>query len=284
MPRTPVLLLVCALIAAPVGADARPKAAATRGAEPAFDQAAFSVDFAAADAAHDAGRFADAARLRHSAARHVPEAEQHKDSRAALYRDIAGDFVAASEQVEDEALLREAVATLDEYIAGFSAAYPGEAVSPIVTAAREELQRRLAALQAARRPPPPVFVAPAPAPVTRPGPGPGRGMQIAGGLGFGVGAIVWLATLPAGYRRVHDASNTLWSAGCSTAPTESLCVQANGDYGAAKRLATTGWAVGSLFLAAGVTMFVVGTVRRSRSTVAPAISATSLGLTWQGRF
>lgn len=273
MIRTSVLSLAYALVAAPVDADARPETAATRRAEPAFDQVAFAVDYAAADAAHDAGRFADAARLRHSAASHVPETQLRRADRAALYKDIADDFVAASRQVEDEALLREAVATLDGYVTGFEAAYPGETVSPAVTAAREELQQRLAAFEAARRPPHlPVVVAPAPAPAsapapdTRPAPRPGRGLQIAGGLGFGAGVVVWLATLPAGYRVMHNTQN-------------------DGDYYAAERLVTIGWATGSLFLAAGVSMFVAGTVRRSgRTSVVPAVGATSLGLTWQGRF
>jgi hypothetical protein len=291
MPRTLVLLLVCSLSVAPVVVHARPKADAVASgqAEPGFDRAAFSAEFLAGQTAKEAGKFADAARLWHSAARHMPETRKDQNNRAGLYTRIAGAFVAASERAEDEALLREAVAALDSYIAGFGAAYPGEAVALEVTTARAELQRRLAALEEARRPPPPVIVGPEPPPAPPP-PTPderrqGRVLQGAGGIVFSVGTIVWLATLPVAYGKMKDAGIVYGSAGCSRTSTENECVQAQEDNDAATRRATTGWVTGSLLLAAGVSMFVVGSVRRSnRSTVTPAVSATSIGLTWQGRF
>ena len=292
MPRTLALLLVCSLSVAPVVVHARPQADAVASgqAEPVVDQAALLTEYKAGQDAHDAGNFADAARLWHSAARHLPETRRYQPDRAGLYKNIADDFVAASEQSEDEALLREAVAALDSYIAGFGAAYPGEAVVPEVTMARVELQRRLAALEEARRPPPPVVVAPAPMPAPAPASDErrqGRVLQGAGGIVFSVGTIVWLATLPVAYGKKKGAEVVNDLAGCSPTSSESECVQAREDYGAATRRATTGWVTGSLLLAAGVSMFVVGTVRRSnrsKSTVTPAVSATSIGLTWQGRF
>lgn len=293
MPRTLVLLLVCSLSVAPVVVHARPKvgAVASGHAEPVVDQAALLTEYKAGLDAHDAGRFADAARLWHSAARHLPETRKYQPERARLYNKIADEFVAASERAEDEVLLREAVAALDSYIAGFGAAYPGEAVAPEISAARAALQQRLAALEEARRPPPPVAVAPASMPTPAPTPDErrqGRVLQGAGGIVFSVGTIVWLATLPVAYGKKKGAEVVNDLAGCSPTSSESECVQAREDYGAATRRATTGWVTGSLLLAAGVSMFVVGTVRRSnrsnRSTVTPAVSATSIGLTWQGRF
>lgn len=289
MPRTFVLLLVCSLSVAPVVVHARPKADAVASgqAEPVVDQAALLTEYKAGQEAHDTGRFADAARLWHSAARLLPETRKYQADRAGLYRHIAEAFVAASERADDEALLREAVAALDSYIAGFGAAYPGEAVVSEVTTARAELQRRMAVLEEARRPPPPVVVAPTPMPAPTPTPDErrqGRVLQGAGGIVFSVGTIVWLATLPVAYGKKKDAEVANDLAGCSPTSSENECVQAREDYGAATRRATTGWVTGSLLLAAGVSMFVVGTVRRFKSTVTPAVSATSIGLTWQGRF
>ncbi len=289
MPRTLALLLVCSLSVAPVVVHARPQADAVASgqAEPVVDQAALLTEYKAGQDAHDAGNFADAARLWHSAARHLPETRRYQPDRAGLYKNIADDFVAASEQSEDEALLREAVAALDSYIAGFGAAYPGEAVVPEVTMARVELQRRLAALEEARRPPPPVVVAPAPMPAPAPASDErrqGRVLQGAGGIVFSVGTIVWLATLPVAYGKIDTARAAYEKAGCSETSPENACVQARELNETGERRATTGWVTGSLLLAAGVSMFVVGTVRRSKSTVTPAVSATSIGLTWQGRF
>ncbi|MBL9104781.1 MAG: hypothetical protein JNL82_27805 [Myxococcales bacterium] len=290
MPRTLVTLLACSLSVAPIVVHARPEAgaAATGQAQPEFDKAAFRAEYMKGVTLRKAGAFAEAARVWRSSARHMPETPGNRDHRAGLYNQIAEAFVAAAGRVENAELLQEAVATLDYYISGFEAAYPGEAASPEVVAARAELQRRLTALEA-RRPPPPVETERAPAPAPTPTPTvearrPGRGLQIAGGVGFGLGAIVWLATLPAGYGKVNDAYAAYLNAGCDQT-NASECGGLGDDYRAGERQAVAGWVTGSLLLAAGLSMFVVGTVRRSgRSTVTPTASATSIGLTWQGRF
>lgn len=291
MPRILVALLTCSLSVAPIAVHARPKAGAatSRQAEPDFDRAAFSAEYKQGDAAREAGRFAEAARLWLSAARHMPETRTHRDDRAGLFNDIAAAFLRANEQAEDEALLREAVDSLEHYISGFEAAYPGEAVDPEIVAVRAELQRRLTALKEARRPPPAVVdPEPAPRPVATPvadEPRPGRGLQIAGGLGLGLGAVVWLATLPAGYGKVKDIRAGQIEAGCHEGSTESVCVQGEAGVDDNRTQVISGWVTGSLLLAAGLSMLVAGTLRRSgRSTVTPTASSTSIGLTWQGRF
>jgi hypothetical protein len=266
---------------------AAPAAGSGPVAEPAAaDLAGFEAGFQAGQVLFDAGAYLEAARTWSAAAVKLPETPDHRANRAAIHEYLADAYERALTPEDREGAAQEALARLDRYALEFAAAYPGEAVSERIEAARQRLRARVEAAAAAQ-----VVEAPAPAdsPAPAPTPPPGkpwRGLTIAGGVAVGAGAAM-LALLVAGAVRARSFERGFDdpARGCSLATPQGDCATLYSDGKAADAMATAGLIAAPVLLGAGVAMLVVG-ARRKRAATAftPLLGRGLVGLGWQRRF
>lgn len=296
MTRALACLLTFATLTAPIVVEARPggtAGAAARAKRPAptVNQRDFATDYQAAQSLRNAGDYLGAARAWRVAAKHLPGTREHLTNRANLHRYMAEDYTKVVGFTEDAEVVREAIEAIDEYTTQLTATFPDEAVPEDVARARNVFQERLSALEA---PPSPLPTDPSPpTPIKRLGTGTveepdraGRRLQLVGGASIGVGTLLWLTLVPVGYARESRFEQQFEATtGCVAGNLMGECEGIAADRTAGRNMAIAGWIVGPAFLAAGVTMLVVGTRRkRAGSALVPTISRTELGLSWQGRF
>lgn len=172
--------------------------------------------------------------------------------------------------------------TLDRYAAAFTGAYPGVELNHAGKAAHEQLRVRLAQLTPS---------APAPGPTPTPGPAPTpvrpwKGLAIGGGVSIGVGVGMlgmWIGSYVV--RRQAEEDIRL-GGGCAPELCAELFPELTEKGTRAGKLATFGAIAAPIFVVAGAAMLGVALKRRKSSThaLAPVLSPTMAGLTWQHRF
>lgn len=275
--RTAVLLAALMVPGSPLDAHAAPPTPT------AADPAKFEAGFQAGQDQYDAGDPLGAARTWRDASRHLPETPEHQANRAGLHVYIADAYTKALQAGSDPAVLREAIAALDDYAAQFSAAHPEQTISADIESARTDLRARQHALDAIARPEPVTPPPPPPQPTARPI----RALQIVGGVSIGVGAALAMALFPASMVRKNnyrDQFNDI-GRGCDPNDLTAECGQIKQDWFGARNTAVAAAVLAPVFLSAGIAMVVVGAKRkRAERSLLPAVGPTTVGLTWHGRF
>lgn len=252
--------------------------------------AAFEAGFQAGQAQYDAGEFLAAARTWKQAAAELPQAPEHRANRAAIHDYMAEAYEKSLEAAADEAVVREAVATLEAYEAGFRAAFPGEAVSPKLAAALERLRGQLRAIEeAAKQQEPEPAPAPKPAePKVEPPRGkPWRGLAAGGGVALAGGAAM-LGLFAFGYSRTSRLEDEIEdpALGCRADMLSGECGDLQDRGKSANAMAVAGLVLGPALLGAGVAMLVVAAKRKKTATqaLAPRLGRGFAGVQWQLRF
>ncbi len=290
MIRVLAFLVMFATLRTPLVAEARAgagPASATQSSAPTVNHRDFAAGFQAAESLRSAGDFLDAARKWRETASLLPETREYMSDRANLHRYMVEDYVKALSSTSDVDLLREAIRAIDEYTTRLVADFPDQAVSNDITGPRAEFEERLRVLET----PPVTDPSPPTLNPTEPPPAPpstrdGRPLRIVGGASIGVGAMMLLTLVPVGYTRAREAQGLFEATtGCEYDNPVGECVGIKSDHLAGRSMFIAGWVVGPAFLAAGVTMLVVGTrPKRAERALVPTISRNSIGLSWQGRF
>lgn len=267
-PLAPLLsLLLAALPVTPVGA-----------APAAGDKQAFEAGFVEGQAQFDRGEWLAAARTWLAAARNLPESAANRDNRVAIYEYIADAFQQGLRGSTDVAALREAATALQDYCDGFTRAFGTEgALSPKIAGARDDLQTRLRAAEAAAAP----TAEPTPGPAPEPGPEapapaparPWKGLAIGGGvmLALGVGGFALAGAFAARgrslQRQFDDPAND-----CRLSDPVGACATFLADGKTSNGVTIAGVVAGTLLLGGGVALLVTGLRRRARSGAPPPIA------------
>jgi hypothetical protein len=266
--------------------------AAPAGQPTASDLAAFDRGFRAGQDEFNRHNYLEAAKVWTTAAASLPETEEHKDNRRAIYEYIAEAYEKAVELKPDEATLREGLVTLDAYASAFVAAHPADTLPERVTKARADFRSRLDEIEAERRrreePP---EVAPAPAPVVapepvRPPPKPWKGLAIGGGVAVAGGAAM-LAMFAVGYTRAKSAQSRFDAPenACDPADPTGMCADINSQGKTANSVAVAGLVAAPLLLGAGIGMLVIATRRKAnRTALVPMFGKNIAGVVWHTRF
>lgn len=280
------LVTACALIAGPV------HAAPARAGKPGNDSmvmAAFEQGFKEGQALYDAGKSLAAARRWVAAADLLMEKTAYRDQRAGIYDYIVDAFMAGLKDGGDLGDLREAYAAIDAYCEGYTRAYGTETpLSPNIARARLELKNRLEAAEARATKTPAIAAVPVPAAEPAPAPTepdrPWRPLVISGAVVTGVAGLSFTAALiggAAGLGLTEDYDSTCYKNDPSPACTDLF---ARGQ--ASNGLAITGTIIGTVLLATGVPLMVIGLRRgkQQRHALRPLMSPSFVGLGLHGRF
>jgi hypothetical protein len=252
--------------------------------------AAFESEFQAGQAKFDAGEFLEAARTWKAAASKLPHTADQKANFVAIHDYLADAYDRAMQQAEDPAVLREALALLDDYAAQLTATYAGEVPSPQVEAVRARFRERVAALDAEAKP---VAAAPEPAPAPvepkdeAPRGKPWRGLAIGGGVALAGGAAM-LGMFAVGYSRTSKFEDAfaLPTRDCSLDEPTGSCADYIRKGESANAMAVAGLVLAPLMIGAGVGMLVVAMKRKraSRHAFTPLAGRGLAGVHWQWRF
>lgn len=265
--------------------------AASATQQPAPDLQAFDRGFRSGQDEFNRHEFLAAARVWTGAAGLLPEADEHKENRRAIYEYIAEAYEKAIEGGAKDDVLREGLAILDAYAAGFTAAHPSDTLPEHVTKTRLLFRTRIDESEAERmrreKPPDPVpvVVTPPPEPV-RPPPKPWKGLAIGGGVAV-AGGVAMLGMFGAGVAgaksaeaKFDDPANA-----CDLNNPMGECVDFNSQGKRSNAVAVAGLITAPLLLGAGVALLVIASRRKAKRTVlAPLFSPSMAGVVWQQRF
>lgn len=258
----------------------------------ATDAARFEASFHAGQAKYDAGDFLAAARIWREAAGALPRTAEHRANDEAIHEYLADAYDNALQVAEDPAVLREALTVLDEYAAQFAAAFPGEALSPRVAAARDNFRERLQALEAAAKPPPPPPASPVTEPPSPPperavrASRPWRPLAIGSGVAFAGGAAM-LGVFIASYVRLERQEDAFEMSRCNVDTLVGACADYYRDGKSANASAVAGTILAPVLVGAGIGMLVVALKRKraaERLAFRPLLGRGMAGLSWQTRF
>lgn len=250
------------------------------------DMAAFDAAVQAGQAQYFAGEYLTAARTWRDAARQVPLAPEQRGDVVMIHGYLADAYDKASERTDDPAVLREALAVLDEHAVQFAAAYPGEPLLPRIEAIRGRLRERLVASEGragAERAEPIVMTYREARPTVKPW----RGLAIGGGAALAGGAAMTVVML-VGLAGTKEYETSLQGGGltCQINAIDG-CAKNYGDYRTASSMLLTGLLAAPVLIGAGAAM-VVAAVKRKRAAqqpgVMPMFGRGFVGLGWQRRF
>ena len=263
--------------------------------KPEVDVAAFDRGFRSGQDEFNREKYLDAARIWTGAAGLLPETEEHKENRRAIYEYITEAFEKAVEGGINEDVVREGLAILDAYAEAFTAAYPAESLPEHVAKTRLKFRTRLEESEAERqrrekaqeelrpapkpRPPPPIVPPP-------PVPKPWRGLAIGGGAAIAGGGAM-LGMLFVGLARARSAESQFDDPtnACDVNNPVGHCADIDQKGKAGNRMVVAGIVTAPLLVGAGVALLVVATRRKSgRSAFVPALHPHMAGLVWQTRF
>lgn len=259
--------------------------------EPAPDMAAFDQGFRKGQDEFTIRRYVSAARIWIGAAQQLPEVEEHKENRRAIYEYIAEAYEKALDEVADEALMREGLAALDAYAETFTAAYPSETLPEHVVKAQLAFRTRLAESEAERQErenlskpqeQPALPPTPAPSDQIKPLSKPWKGLAIGGGIAVAGGAAM-LGMFAAGLAGAKSAES--WVEDNCNVDLVGECANMDREGKTSNAIGVAGIVAGPLLLGAGITMLVIA-MRRKKSSkmIAPMFSPSMAGLVWQQRF
>lgn len=252
----------------------------------AVDMAAFDAVVQSGQAQYLGGDFLGAAYTWQLAARMLPATPEQRGNLAAVHGYVADAYARALQRVEDPAMVRDALAVLDEYAGQFAAAYPGSPPTPRVEATREALRRQLTIVDAVvEGPPRPALVTRRPPPVVI---RPWRPMAAGGGVALAGGAAM-AAVFAVGLVRTKEFEGGL--------QTAAMTCQLNGDtgpcgglydrYRGAATMQLTGLILGPVLLGTGAALILTA-VKRKRiaetARVAPMLGRGLYGVGLQGQF
>jgi len=238
----------------------------------------------------DAGRYLDAARVWESAAKQLPETEEHRENRQTIHEQIADAYEKAIAAEMNEDVLRQGLTLLDAYAEAFTAAHPSASPSEPVTQTRlgfrsrlKEFARQRQQLANPAEPPAPGLPQP---PRTRSAPRPGKGLAIGGGVAIGGGAAM-LGLFAAGFVRAKAAQTKFDDPAnaCVLAAPAANCQDILSQGKTANGIAVAGLVAAPLLLGAGIALLVIASRRKSKTTaLAPLLSPNMAGVIWQRRF
>lgn len=256
----------------------------------AADLAAFDAGFRDGQEQFNRKEFLTAARTWTRAAELLPESEEHRDNRRAIYEYIADAYEKAV-VAGDEATVREGLTVLDAYATRFTATYAGEAVPERVAQVRaafravvdaadaEKARADTPALEPERPVPPPAKPSTAPAKPWKP-------LAIGGGVAVG-GGVAMLALFAAGAARAKSAEARFDDPAnnCSLDQLAGECATIDSQGRTANGLAIAGLVAAPLLIGAGVAMLVIAKRRKAGPpAIAPLFGRSTAGLVVQGRF
>lgn len=256
------------------------------------DLGAFDRGFRTGQDEFNQQKYLEAGRVWTNTAGLLPETDEHKENRRAIYEYIAEAYEKAVALGADEAVIREGLTILDAYAAVFASAHPADTLPEHVTKTRLNFRTRLDESEAERLrrekasvvPPPPAPVV-APGPV-RPPPKPWKGLAIGGGVAVAGGAAM-LAMFAAGVAGAKSAEAKFDdpSNGCSLNDLAGECAAINSQGKTANQVAIAGLVTAPLLLGAGIALLVIATRRKAKRTaLAPVFGANVAGVVWQYRF
>jgi hypothetical protein len=258
------------------------------GGEAGADVAAFEAGFQAGQAQFDAGEFLAAARTWKGAAGKLPRTADQKANRAALHDYMADAYEKAAAMSDDPAVAREGLAALDEYVEQFTAAYPGEEVSPQLASIRGSLRGRVEAIDAAEAPREPATADPeTPTPPPRATDNTRRGLTIGGGVALAGGAAM-LGMFAVGYARTskYEAEIENPALDCRSDDLTGLCATFDAKGRSANAMAVAGLVLAPVLVGTGVALLVVAARRKQQGPVAlaPEVGRGFVGLRGSLRF
>lgn len=264
--------------------------AAPAGQDPP-DVAAFDRGFRGGQEEFNQQRYLSAARVWTGAAGELPEADEHKENRRAIYEYIAQAYEKAVTGGANDDVVQEGLAVLDAYADVYVAAHPTETLPEQITKARLAFRARLGEREATPQSRPAAVAVPAAVPVTVPEAAappakPWKGLAIGGGVAVAGGAAM-LGMFAAGFMgakaaqsRFDDSAN-----GCTVDNVVGTCAAIQRDGKTANTVAVVGLVAAPLLVGAGIAMLVVGLRRKPpRTALAPMLGPGVAGLVWQQRF
>lgn len=265
-------------------------AAAAEVQQAAPDLAAFDRGFRAGQEEFNRQKYLDAARVWTSAAESLPETDEHKENRRAIYEYIAEAYEKALAGAGDDAIMREGLSILDAYAEVFAAAHPTDTLPEHVMKTRLVLRLRLAKGAAQRQPQAlPPDPPPAPGAVSTrvgPPPRPWKGLAVGGGVAVAGGAAmlgVFAAGLAGGRSaeaKFDDQANV-----CDLNEPVGKCAEFDAQGKTSNALAVAGIVAAPLLLGAGIAMLVVAARRKQpRMALTPTFSARMAGFAFVGSF
>ncbi len=295
MPRRMVLIVAVASALQPGIAAAAPATSttsttsSTTASQTAPDLVGFDREFRAGQEQFNRKQYREAAKVWLGAADLLPETEEHKENRRAIYEYIAEAYEKAIAGEADEHVMREGLEILDAYAETFAAAYPADSLPEHVAKTRLDFRTRIDEFEAERRRSQRV-AAPPPVAATRPVPPPSKpwkGLAIGGGVAVAGGAAM-LALFAAGLAGAKSSESQFDDPAnaCDLAQPAGKCVDINSRGKAANGMAVAGLVTAPLLLGTGIALLVLATRRKSanRSAMAPMFSRNMAGLVWQHRF
>lgn len=250
----------------------------------AVDMAAFDARVQVGQAQYLAGQSLLAAHTWVDAARMLPLTDAQRGNFAAIHGYIADAYDQAT-RTEDPALMREALAVLDDLALKFLSAYPGVPLAPRIDAVRERLRGRLVAVDAEATKAQPILLVDHPIqPVIKPW----RPLAYGGGAVL-AGSAAMLGVFTYGFIRTKQYEDGLqtYAIQCQINTPDAPCGQEYDKYRMASTLQLTGLILGPVMLATGATMLFVAMKRKraaEQPSMVPLFSRGMYGLGVQGRF
>jgi hypothetical protein len=252
----------------------------------AVDMAAVDAEVQVGHAQYFAGDYLAAARTWRAAARMLPMTADQRGNVVAVHAYMADAYDKALLRVEDPAVVREALAVLDEHAVQFAAAYPNVPQTARVDEVRGRLRGRLLVLEAVDGPatPPPVFVTHRD---VRGEVRPWRGLAAGGGAVLAGGAAM-AVVFAVGLVRTKQFEGGLQSAAltCQINDVKAPCGGYYDDYRMANTMQLTGMILGPALLGAGAAMMFVA-IKRKRvadQSTTPLVGRGFVGVGFSRRF
>lgn len=250
----------------------------------AVDMAAFDAKVQIGQAQYLAGQTLVAARTWVEAARMLPLTDDQRGNFVAIHGYIADAYDHAT-RGDDPALMREALAVLDDLAVKFLSAYPGVPLAPRIDAVRERLRGRLVAVDARATPTQPILLVDHPIqPIIKPW----RPLAYGGGAVL-AGSAAMIGMFTYGFIRTKQYEDGLqtFAVTCQINTPDAPCGKEYDKYRMASTLQLTGMILGPVMLATGATMLFVAMKRKraaEQPSMVPLVSRGMYGLGIQGRF
>jgi hypothetical protein len=269
---------------------------ATAQAAPAADDlVGFDRKFREGQEQYNHARYLDAARTWTAAADLLSETAANRDNRQAVFDYIAESYRHTLVNGAGQSVLREGLAVLDAYAAGYAAAYPGEALGAQIDDVRNQLRAAVEAAEPKPADPPPEPDKPAePTPVvsagTRPPDAPPapawKGLAIGGGVVLG-GGVASLGLFIGGLVRAREAERNYEDPAnmCPPSDPTGACAGFDRTGRSMNTLATVGLVAAPVLLGVGAAMLAIGLKRRAKAqAMVPVVGPRMVGLVWEQRF
>lgn len=226
-----------------------------------------------------------------AAAALLPETVEHRGNRVALYELVAQAYQKEMAQVKgdaaaSEATAREALATLNAYMQGFTAAYPSEPLPLPVTEVQAQAREVVAAAEAAKpkddETPAPEEDEPEPVQTK-----PWKPLAIGGGVAL-AGGVAMLAVFGVGLARAKEFEGQFDDPAnmCALGALDGACADIDRQGRSGNKLATVGLVTAPILIGVGAALLAVAFKRRSAGTrsMAPVWSPAMAGVVFQQRF